>query len=109
MRRNLKEAGGKIKVTAKMRRFFWAMYYKNTGAIKKAASGKQANTARNKRLSAEAAMWKGMALKPVGSVITIPARPFIGNHPQVEASIQRVFAADVKDLEEYMNTIFKKR
>jgi phage gpG-like protein len=90
--------GGKIHVTAKMKRFFWAMYYKTS---KKGKTG-------GRVLTAEASMWKGMALKPVGSVITIPARTFMGNHPQVDLAIKRVFDADLQELENYLNTIFKR-
>lgn len=103
---NIQNSGGQIRVTAKMQRFFWAMYYKNSKALSGSANGK--NKARTKKLTVEAAMWKGMALKPVGSVITIPARPFIGDHPQVHVSIRRVFEDNLKELENYMNTIFKK-
>ena len=105
----IQNSGGKIRVTVKMKRFFWAMYYKNAGAVKRNASGAQANTSGNRKLSAEAAMWKAMALKPVGSVITIPARTFIGNHPQVDAAVKRVVESNLKELENYLSTLFKKR
>ena len=91
--------GGNIRVTGKMKRFFWAMFYKTS---KKGKTG-------DRIVTPEAAMWKAMALKPVGTVITIPARPFIGNHPRVDASVVRVFESNLKDLETYLNTIIKKR
>ena len=43
-------------VTAKQKRFFWAMYYKTKNEI-----------------------WKGLALKPVGSLLYKKERPLIGN------------------------------
>ena len=91
---NIHNDGGKIKVTARMRKFFWAKYYELAG---------------NKRASTEASMWKAMALKPVGSVITIPQRQFIGTHQQVHNGIQRAGDSFMKDLNAYLNTIFKKK
>jgi phage gpG-like protein len=102
--------GGKLKVTTKMKRFFWAMYYQSTGAqTYKVATRKVANTSKNKRLSAEAEMWKAMALKQVGSIIKIPQRQFIGTHQRVHESIQRAGASFMKDLEIYVDSIIKKR
>lgn len=95
----LQNNGGQIRITAKMRRFFWAMYYR---ATKKSKTGARVATP-------EAAMWKAMALKPVGSVIKVPARKFIGNHPQVNASIERVLSDNLKEIETYLNSIFKPR
>ena len=86
--------GGKIKVTAKMRKFFWAKYYELAG---------------NRKASAEAGMWKAMALKPVGSVITIPQRQYIGTHARVHDSINRAGDDFYKDLEAYENSLFKKK
>jgi phage gpG-like protein len=107
---DLHNSGGKIRVTAKMKRFFWAMYYANTNAqVHSVKTRGLANSTRNRRLSAEAAMWKAMALKPVGSTITIPARQFIGNHPRVDASVNRVVEDNLQELEKYMNSFFKKR
>jgi phage gpG-like protein len=91
----IQNSGGQIRVTGKMKRFFWAMYYK-------ASRG-------GKKPTAESNMWKGMALKPVGSMIKIPARQFIGSHPQVTASVERVVGLNLTEVENYMNTIFKKR
>ena len=62
--------GGTIRVTAKMKKFFWYKYK----ATKDDA-------------------WKWMALMKTGSVITIPQRQFLGDHAEVrkrsEAIIQR--------------------
>jgi phage gpG-like protein len=53
---SLHNEGGEVVVTAKMKRYFWAMYYKVNGAK---GTGK---TQRNKKLEGEAAKWKAMAL-----------------------------------------------
>ena len=53
---NIHNEGGDILVTEKMKKYFWAMYYKKKDEY-----------------------WKGLALKPVGSVIHIPKRQLVGD------------------------------
>ena len=91
--------GGKIKVTPKMIRFFWAMYYKATKSLTMNKKGTVRNTQRNRKLTQEAEQWKSLALKKVGSVIEIPKRQFIGEHPQVNKIIEKTFRIF---LEEYI-------
>lgn len=74
---NIQNVGGKITVTSKMRGFFWYKFRMATGG-------------NNKNMNTEALFWKSMALKKVGSVIIIPQRQFIGDHPQVHKSIREV-------------------
>ncbi len=59
--------GGKITVTAKMKRFFWYKY---------------------KQTKDEA--WKRMALMKVGKAITMPQRRFIGDGPDTQRIIRGV-------------------
>jgi len=80
--------GGEIKVTAKMKRFFWAMYYKSSGAVSETKGGATRKNQRNERLNQEAAKWKALALMPVGKAIKIPERRFIGHHPQVDGIVK---------------------
>ena len=61
----LHNEGGKITVTAKMKRFFWYKY---------------------KQTKDEA--WKRMALMKTGKVITIPQRQFIGDGPDTQRIIR---------------------
>lgn len=83
--------GGEIKVTAKMKRFFWAMHYKSSNAVLyNVRSKKQANTQRNRKLNEEALKWKALALQKVGTVMTIEQRQFIGWHPQVDVMLKRI-------------------
>lgn len=83
--------GGEIKVTAKMKSFFWRMYYKASGGVVQSVKTKEAaNTARNKKLQGEAAKWRAMALLKVGTVLKIEQRQFIGWHPQVDVRIKEV-------------------
>lgn len=69
--------GGQITVTARMRKYFWAMYYKN---------GKR---------GAKAEVYKALALKPVGSRIVIPRRQFIGTSPRVNEIVNGIVAENV--------------
>ena len=78
--------GGEIEVTAKMKSYFWAMFYKANGAAKGNKGGKK----RIEKLSGEAAKWKAMALMKLGRKMTITQRQFIGWHPEVDRRIQLV-------------------
>jgi phage gpG-like protein len=87
--------GGEIEVTAKMKSFFWAMFYKSSGA---AGTGK---SERSKRLSAEAQQWRNLALMKVGHKMKIEQRQFIGDHPIVRQRIEEVVGLNFKELETY--------
>jgi phage gpG-like protein len=97
--------GGEIEVTAKMKSFFWAMFYKADGAITmKRKADKDVvmrETDRNKKLSAEAQQWKNLALQKVGSKMKIEQRQFIGDHPIVRQRIEDVVGINMKELETY--------
>lgn len=100
--------GGSIKVTRKMQKFFWAMHYELAGrltySIKQRAVG---NNARNRALSDEAAYYKAMALKPVGSILKVPERRFIGEHPQIDKIVSVVVDNTMKDVEQYIKNHLK--
>ncbi|MCH4829797.1 phage virion morphogenesis protein [Flavobacterium columnare] len=93
--------GGEIIVTEKMKKFFWAMYYKSSGAIlfnvKKKA---MANTERNRKLSTEAEQWKALALQKTGEKMKIQKRQFIGEHPIVKEIVIRVVNNNLKEINE---------
>lgn len=100
--------GGEIEITPKMKRFFWAMYYKSAGAITFSVKKKAANnTQRNQRLNAEANYWKALALKKVGEKLKIEKRQFIGDHPQVGVIINKVMAKHTGEIENYIKTHLK--
>lgn len=92
--------GGEIKVTARMKRFFWAMYYKANGGLGRRKDGTLRRDQRNARLSSEAEFWKHLALMKVGSTVKIPRRRFLGNHPDLEREITAIIE---KRLEEYFS------
>ena len=94
---DIHNSGGTVTVTQKMKGFFWYRFRMATGG-------------NNKNLNAEALFWKAMALKRVGSVIVIPQRQFIGDHPQVHQAVKQTaddwFNNDVKKfLDEQLNNI----
>lgn len=98
----IQNEGGEITVTVKMKKFFWAMFFKAGGAIGKGA------TKRNQSLAVEAQQWKALALKRVGSKINIPQRQFLGEHPAIGKFVNDVVDYNLKDLEKYINQKLKK-
>lgn len=85
--------GGEITVTDKMKRYFWAMYYKASGAVVKGSKSK-----RNQRISTEADQWKALALMKVGTKMKIDQRQFIGHHPQVDTAIRKIVDHNIQQL-----------
>lgn len=101
----IQNEGGTIVVTRKMQKYFWAMYYSLAGKMVYSVKNKAASkTKRNKALSAEAQYWKAMALKKVGSKITIRARKFIGHHAQVDDLVQKVCDSNFQELDSYIKS-----
>ena len=91
---NMLNQGGEIVVTAKMKRFFWAMFYKSSGAVTKSGKGE-----RNTRLTEEAKSWKALALQKVGAVMKVKQRQFIGDHPQVRQRVEHIVDANMREIE----------
>lgn len=83
--------GGELTVTAKMKKFFWAMHIKNG------------------KTGPEAEGFKWMALKKVGSKIKIPERRYIGDHPQVGRSIERAADATFDEIDQYLTHQLRQR
>ena len=119
--------GGEITVTEKMKRFFWAMYYKAAGAVSKSierADGRilfvstdskekmkkqaKSKSQRAERMNKEAQQWKALALMKVGQKIKIDKRQFIGDHPQVRQAVETVWNDSFPDFKNYINQIIKK-
>jgi len=83
-------AGGEIKVTRRMKGYFWHKYYEAAGAFGRRKDGSLRKDKRTVRLTTEAEFWRWMALKKVGSVIRIPKRKFLGTSPEVEAAVRKI-------------------
>ena len=75
----IQNEGGTIQVTAKMKKYFWAMYYKTNDEA-----------------------YKALALRKVGSTITIPARPYLNvpasDYPRIMNQVEKVVAATMKTI-----------
>lgn len=99
--------GGEIRVTPQMRKFFWAKYYQTSSATTKKKNGEASSSARNRKLSIEAEQWKALALKPIGSIIKIEKRQFIGSHPQVDKHIKEVINHNFEELKKEMDALMK--
>lgn len=89
--------GGEIRVTAAMKRFFWAKYYEVTGGFTRLKNGKLSGSRRQRRLSEEAEFYRALALKKVGSVIKIPRRRFLGVSPELEGSVNEIVSHTLKE------------
>ena len=107
----IQNEGGIVVVTRKMQKYFWAMYYSLAGKTTYSVKTKNvANTKKNKALTAEAQYWRAMALKKVGSKITIRSRRFIGHHLQVDVLVKNVCDDNFKDLNDYIkNKLISKK
>ena len=90
--------GGVVVVTDKMRKFFWAMYYKTSGAMRNDVKKTASNKARNQKLSDEASQWKALALQKKGARMTITQRQFIGHHAQVDKIIKEIIERNFREL-----------
>ena len=97
--------GGEIKVTARMKRFFWHKYYEAQGGFKRRKDGSLSRSKAQVRLSTEAEFWQHLALMKVGSTIKIPQRRFLGTAPELEAQVREIITRNV---EEYLNTLPEK-
>lgn len=94
--------GGEIKVTRRMKSFFWHKYYEAISGFGRKKDGSLRNDKKNKQLSTEAEFYKAMALMKVGSSIKIPRRRFLGTSPELE---QRVKDIIEMNLAEYFATL----
>lgn len=83
--------GGTITVTPKMRRYFWARHYEARGRQKRKTKRKT-----SAQLSPQAEFWRRMALKPVGSAISIPQRQFVGSHPNVTRKCEDIILRNLR-------------
>lgn len=96
--------GGEIKVTRKMKGYFWHKYKEATGAFGRKKNGEYRQDKRNARLSTEAEFWKLLALMKVGKSIKIPKRQFLGAAPEVERAVKDIIE---ENLTEFLENEFK--
>ena len=95
--------GGEIRVTKKMKRYFWHKYYEATGSFGRRKNGEKRKDKRTVQLTGEAEFWKFMALKKEGSMSKIPRRRFLGVSPEVEKAVREIIEENIT---EYFNVEF---
>jgi phage gpG-like protein len=105
---SINNEGGEIKVTDKMKRFFWAMYYKAAGAVITKKDGEQSKSKRNVNLTNEAAQWKALALMKVGQIIKVEKRQFVGDHPIVGMTVEIIINENMQVFNDELAKTFKK-
>lgn len=88
----LHQQGGKIPITDKMRKFFWAKYYQHASPVGRTRGKRSAS------ISQEADFWKAMALKRKNSTITIPKRQFMDATPDLEKAILRTIKTEMNQI-----------
>lgn len=94
--------GGEIKVTARMKRYFWHRYYEAQGGFGRKKNGELRQDKRNRQLGTEAEFWRAMALMKEGKAIKIPKRQFLGMAPEVEKDVRDIIE---KNLTEYFGDL----
>lgn len=93
--------GGEIKVTARMKRYFWHKYYAATGSFGRKKNGERRGDKRTVQLSTEAEFWKHLALMKEGRSIRIPRRRFLGASPEVEQAVKDIIEENLADYFEH--------
>lgn len=93
--------GGEIKVTARMKRYFWHKYYATTGSFGRKKNGERRGDKRTVQLSTEAEFWKHLALMKEGRSIRIPRRRFLGASPEVEQAVKDIIEENLADYFEH--------
>lgn len=88
--------GGTIKVTAKMKRYFWYRYAAAKGARLVKKRGGLRKTKGNEALTREAMFWRNMAIKREGSFIRMPRRHFFGPDANMEKEIRKIIEKEMQ-------------
>lgn len=100
--------GGTVPITRKMRRYFWAMHYKNMAGVSFSIKTQQPTTKKSARLNETAMYWRNMALHK-GNKITIPQRQFIGAHSRVDGVVEACATKNIKALTKELDIRFKQK
>lgn len=89
--------GGTIRVTSRMKRYFWWRYYQTVGRFGRKKDGSLRNDKRTVQLGSEAEFWKHMALMKEGREIRLPRRQFLGMSPEVERSVREIIEENLSE------------
>lgn len=84
--------GGYIAVTERMKKFFWAMYYKYHKRVRigKTKKNKGQFLGKSEMYNATAEAYKHLALMKIGAKIKIPQRQFIGDSRDVRVRVEKI-------------------
>lgn len=95
---------GEIRVTERMKRYFWHKHMSASGVLVfcRRKDGSLRRDKNTRHITDVADFWKAMALMKVGSTIKIPQRKFLGTSPEVEAAVRQIIE---ENLTEYINNI----
>ena len=99
--------GGSIKVTAKMKRYFWYRYSAAKGARLTKKRGGLRKTKGNEALTREALFWRNMALKREGSLIRMPRRHFFGPDANMSKEIRKIIERELQLFVKNYGTYFR--
>ena len=98
--------GGEIVVTERMKRYFRHKFYEAQGGFTRKKDSDQPHRTLSDggfyawtskmQLTDEAAFWRFMALKKVGSKIRIPRRRFLGASAEVEAAVREIIEENLR-------------
>lgn len=91
--------GGEIKVTRKMKGYFFGKLKETRGKYQHKKNGERRGNKRNRELSGKEQFYLAMALKKVGSAIKIPERRFIGSGRNTDRIIREITE---QNFEEYL-------
>lgn len=91
--------GDEIRVTKKMKGYFWYKLKETQGKYQYKKDGEKRRNKRNRELSGKEEFYRSMALKKVGSTIKMPERRFIGSGRTTDRIIRDIVETN---LEEYM-------
>lgn len=96
--------GGEIRVTERMKRYFWHKHMSAAGVLVfcRRKDGSLRRDKNTRHITDVADFWKAMALMKVGSTIKIPQRKFLGTSPEVEKAVRQIIE---ENLTEYINNI----
>ena len=90
--------GGTIRVTKRMKAYFFHRFKETVGAMSMTKKGAFAMNKKNRTLTPLALFYRSMALKKEGSQITIPPRRFLGNHQTVEQKVKNIITTNIKNI-----------
>lgn len=87
------------KVTPKMRKFAWAMYYKTAGIRKSTTKGKRKGKRKKRNIPPEAERWKRLALTKKKKLnIKIPQRQFLGESRELSEKVNGKIETEIRNI-----------